>query len=178
MSADLEENRGSLEVKRGHLIFALMFILLSISLLLQIEEQTKWVLKVKFAAQPRFWPAVSLIGMVSFAGLYILYLPQKNLVRADWLETRKWLQTIEFPLWFMIYVNLNPILGYLPSTLIFVPALIWRMGYRTPIMFKSGVAFALVVVIVFKSFLDVKIPGGAIYEFFPNSVRNFFILNF
>jgi hypothetical protein len=52
------------------------------------------------------------------------------------------------------------------------------MGYRTPIMFKSGVAFALVVVIVFKSFLDVKIPGGAIYEFFPDSVRNFFILNF
>jgi hypothetical protein len=34
------------------------------------------------------------------------------------------------------------------------------------------------IVVIFKSFLEVKIPGGAIYELLPNALRSFFILNF
>lgn len=29
-----------------------------------------------------------------------------------------------------------------------------------------------------RKYLEVKIPGGAIYEFLPNALRSFFILNF
>jgi hypothetical protein len=36
----------------------------------------------------------------------------------------------------------------------------------------------LFIVLIFKTFLEVKIPGGAIYEFLPNTLRSFMILNF
>jgi hypothetical protein len=45
-------------------------------------------------------------------------------------------------------------------------------------MLGSAVLVALAVVVVFKSFLSVKIPGGAIYEYLPDALRSFFILNF
>jgi len=44
------------------------------------------------------------------------------------------------------------------------------------ITYAAGIGFCIVV--IFKSFLEVKIPGGVIYEFLPNVLRNFFILNF
>jgi hypothetical protein len=37
---------------------------------------------------------------------------------------------------------------------------------------------ALSIVLVFKTFLEVKIPGGIIYEFLPSTLRSFMILNF
>jgi hypothetical protein len=61
---------------------------------------------------------------------------------------------------------------------IFLPALAYRAGYRNQkmIIYAAGIGFCIVV--IFKSFLEVKIPGGVIYEFLPNVLRNFFILNF
>ena len=44
-------------------------------------------------------------------------------------------------------------------------------------MWSAGV-FAVLVVLIFKSFLQVKIPGAAIYEYLPGALRSFFILNF
>jgi|GEM_PF-5204860 len=38
---------------------------------------------------------------------------------------------LEWAAWFLVDVWLVPIIGYLPMTLIFAPALTWRMGYRT-----------------------------------------------
>ena len=48
---------------------------------------------------------------------------------------------------------------------VFVPALAWRMGYRDKQMMWISLGFAFAVVILFKSLLGVKIPGGAIYEY-------------
>jgi len=33
-------------------------------------------------------------------------------------------------------------------------------------------------VVIFKSLLQVKVPGGAIYEFLPNVMRSFFLTYF
>ncbi len=85
---------------------------------------------------------------------------------------------LEWAAWFLVYVWLVPIIGYLPMTLIFAPVLTWRMGYRTRLVLWSSVAFGFLVVVVFKSLLQVKIPGGALYEILPGALRNFFILNF
>jgi hypothetical protein len=45
-------------------------------------------------------------------------------------------------------------------------------------MLLSSVLIALSIVLVFKTFLEVKIPGGIIYEYLPDTLRNFMILNF
>ena len=39
-------------------------------------------------------------------------------------------------------------------------------------------ALSCLQVLVFKSMLSVKIPGGEIYEYLPAALRNFMILNF
>ena len=41
-------------------------------------------------------------------------------------------------------------------------------------MAAAGVG--LFTVVLFKSLLQVKIPGGAVYEFLPGALRNFMIL--
>jgi len=164
--------------RRGQLVFALAFVAIAVLLLSQITSQTRWVEKTKFVAQPRFWPAVGLGGMVLMGGLHLYLLPWRRISRYDVREVRNWGQVLEYAIWFMGYVLAVPMLGYLPVTLAFVPALSWRMGYRNRMMMVISVVFALAVVVLFKSLLGVKIPGGAIYEYLPGALRSFFILNF
>jgi len=173
-----ERERRFVGPRRGQLAFALAFVVLSMLLLSQIGDQTRWVEKTKLVAQPRFWPAVGLIGMVVLGGFYLKSLPWRRLTVADRAELRKWVSVLEYAAWFMIYVWLVPLVGYLPVTMIFVPALAWRMGYRSRAMMAISVAFAVIVVVLFKSFLSVKIPGAASYEYLPGALRSFFILNF
>lgn len=171
-----ERERRFVGPRRGQLIFALVFLSLSVLLLALIGEQTAWVKKTKLFAQPRFWPAVSLGGMVLLGGLHLYQLPWRRVSRYDLWEARQWGRSLEYGLWFMGYVLLVPIIGYLPITLVFVPLLARRMGYRSPLMMWLSIGFALVVVVLFKGLLSVKIPGALIYEYLPGSLRSFFIL--
>jgi hypothetical protein len=164
--------------RRGQLAYALIFLVLAALLLSQIGTQTRWVDKTKLFAQPRFWPAVGLGAMVLLGGLHLYKLPWRRLTRFDKAETLKWLSVLEYAGWFMAYVFLVPIMGYLPVSLVFVPLLAWRMGYRSRKMLGLSALFAVAVVVLFKSFLSVKIPGGAVYEYLPGALRSFFILNF
>jgi hypothetical protein len=163
---------------RGQILFAIGFFVISAILLSQIGDQTKWVAKTKFAAQPRFWPAVGLGGMVLFGALHVLHLPRRRIIRDDKLEARKWATVFEWVLWFLAYVWLVPIIGYLPVTMAFTTALAWRAGYRSPRMLWTAAGVGAGIVILFKSILNVKIPGSMLYEFFPGALRSFFILNF
>lgn len=176
--ADTEEERRFVGPRRGQILFALLFLGMSLFLLAQIGTQTKWMTKVKFAAQPRLWPAIGLGGMVLFSALHLWTLPRKKTRRDDWQEVKIWLIPFEFALWFLIYVWATPIVGYLLSTIVFTQILILRMGYRQLGFKIAGLGFAICVVVIFKSVLQVKIPGGAIYEYLPSALRNFFILNF
>ncbi len=163
--------------RRGQLFFAMGFLALSLLLISQVGSQTAWVDKTRFFAQPRFWPAVGLISMVVLGGWHLACVPWRQVTREDWDELAKWGRVFEYALWFMIYVWVVPLLGYLPTTLIFVPALAWRMGYRSRNIMVASVVFAVVVVVLFKAGLSVKIPGGAVYEYLPGELRSFFILN-
>lgn len=175
MERDLYRERGWR--KRGQIVFAALFFGFGAVLLALIGQQTTWAEGETLFAQPRFWPAVGLGGMVLFGGLHLWQLPRRRPERSDWGEAQVWVTVFEFAGWFLAYVVLVPILGYLPVTLIFAPALAWRMGYRTPPMLGIAAGFGVAVVIVFKSLLNVRIPGGAIYEFLPAAIRNFAIVN-
>lgn len=161
--------------RRGQLLFALFFVAGSALLLALIGQQTRWVAKAQLFAQPRFWPAVGLTCMVGLGGLHLYLLPWRRIDRADLQEARKWLGVGEFGLWFMAYVLVVPVLGYLPTTVAFVAALCRRMGYRGLRMQAVGLGFSVAVVLLFKGLLAVKIPGGAVYEFLPGALRGLFI---
>lgn len=163
---------------QGQVIFAIAFLIISALLLSQIGDQTKWVKRTAFFAQPRFWPAIGLGGMVLFSALHFWRLPRHRVRRTDVIEAKQWGQAVEYAVWFMLYVLLVPVIGYLPVTVLFVPALTWRLGYRSKPLLWSGAVFGVVVVVFFKSFLQVKIPGSLLYEYLPGAVRSFFILHF
>ncbi|WP_278923176.1 MULTISPECIES: tripartite tricarboxylate transporter TctB family protein [Pseudophaeobacter] len=171
-----ERERRFVGPRRGQLIFALVFLTLSVLLLALIGEQTAWVKKTQLFAQPRFWPAISLGGMVLLGGLHVYALPWRRTSRYDLWEARLWGRSLEFAFWFMGYVLLVPLVGYLPVTLVFVPLLARRMGYRGGWMLGISLGFAVAVVVVFKAVLGVRIPGALLYDYLPAGLRSFFIL--
>ena len=78
----------------------------------------------------------------------------------------------------MVYVFAVPQIGYLLATVIFVTLMALRVGYRGPRMLGIAAATGLGIVLIFKTALSVKIPGGAVYEHLPDALRNFMIVNF
>ena len=172
-----ERERRFTGPRRGQLAFALGFLAISLLLLACIRDQTVWAAKTGLAAQPRFWPAIGLGAMVALGGLHLYRLPWRRFTRFDGAELRRWAAALEYVLWFMAYVVAVPYVGYLPVTMIFVPLLAWRMGYRSGRMLAISVGFAVAVVLVFKMALSVRIPGAVLYEYLPDALRGFFILN-
>lgn len=171
-----ERERRFAGPRRGQLLFVLSFLTLSVLLLSQITQQTAWVNKTGLFAQPRFWPAVGVGGMVFCTALHLWRLPFRRIERADLREALRWVAALEYALWFMVYVMLVPLIGYLPMTLIFVPLLAWRMGYRSLHMMAISAGFAVFTVLFFKGVLAVRIPGAVLYDYLPDAWRSFAIL--
>jgi len=157
----------------GNLFFASLFLLISLVLVLQLGSQTEWKSATKWSSQPALWPAISLFGMLIFATLNWFSAIVSPRIEGRWQEVGFWLSSFEFVAWFMAYVFLVPILGYLPSTIVFALILTYRMGYRSKAMFSYAALAAVSVVVIFKSFLQVKVPGGQAYEYLPDAVRSF-----
>jgi hypothetical protein len=162
--------------RAGQFVFALGFVALSALLLAQLGGQTRLVENTDTVAQPRFWPAVALGMMVGFGALHLWHLPRRRRWDEERREARRWLRPLEFVIWFMVYVWAVPIIGFLPSTLVFAPLLVWRLGYRAARYYWAAAAFAVVAVVLFKGLLAVRIPGGAVYEYLPGAWRGFAIL--
>lgn len=162
----------------GDIVFAALFFAIALLLLSQLGQQTQVKEGAKLFAQPRFWPAVSLSGMAIFAGLHLLGSALSARIPGRWAEVRLWLATLEFALWFVIYALIVPVIGYLPATLAFCVALTARAGYRRKMAFAGAVLGALVIVVVFKSLLQVKIPSGAVYEALPDGIRQIMLTYF
>ena len=58
---------------------------------------------------------------------------------------------------------LVPILGYLPSTVLFAVFLALRTGFRGARTVGIAALFGVFVTVVFRAFLQVKIPAGDVY---------------
>jgi hypothetical protein len=162
----------------GELLFVGLFLLFSLFLLVRMPDQVKWFNKTKWSAQPALWPSVGVIGMAVFGGLHFYTRFRKDNWRREWAEAAVWLRAFEFVGWFMLYVYSVPVIGYLPATLIMAPVLAFRMGYRSGRMLWSAAGVGFAIVLLFKAFLQVKIPGAMIYEYLPGGLRSFMILNF
>lgn len=166
--------------KPAQWLFALMIFVFSIWLLSNLSEQAKFPASKPFVSQPGFWPALSLIGMClcSFIFLAMSWInrdkDRPSLLRSELLV---WLSVLEYPLWFLAYVWAVPQLGYLLSSVLFALLMCFRLGYRSRIIYLAAVVSSIAIVVIFKSFLEVKIPGGEIYRYFPDVVRNFLIIN-
>ncbi|MEM9063455.1 MAG: tripartite tricarboxylate transporter TctB family protein [Pseudomonadota bacterium] len=167
--------------KPGAVVFAAAFLVLAVVLLAQIGEQAKFSAKTlgtgKMFAQPAFWPAVSLAGMVVFGLLHLISAYRARIAgRRD--ELLSWLGPLEYLIWFMVYVFAVPMVGYLPATLVFTTALALRAGYRSTRMLGIAALTGIGIVLIFKTALSVKIPGGALYEFLPDGLRSCAIVYF
>lgn len=161
----------------GSVGFAIVFLLASVVLLSQIGGQTKFSSSGQLFAQPRFWPGVAVLGMVIF-GLGHLLKELRQARSLEPFEVRLWLSAVEYAVWFMAYVWSVPIIGYLLATVVFTVSLAFRQGYRGHRMLLLACLLGFVIVLVFKTGLAVKIPGGELYEYLPDGLRNFMIVNF
>jgi len=163
-------------VRTGELLFLVLFVLFAVFLLSQAPDQVKWFKRTKWSSQPALWSMIGVGSMVLFGGLHLATRFRRDKWREELGESLVWLRSLEFAGWFMMYVFLVPVIGYLPMTLILAPVLTYRVGYRSKGMLWASVGAGLVIVLVFKSFLQVKIPGAMLYEYLPGSLRSFMIL--
>jgi hypothetical protein len=166
---------------RAELLFGLAAFGLAAVLLARLGAETTWIEGEPLVRQPGFWPAISLGGMLLFGAAELFGTWRRNRGRAGQPlgpEVLAWARGGEFALWFMAYVWVVPRIGYLPATLVFCPLLALRLGYRRPWTLLAAALTGLTVVVLFKTLLQVKIPGGAVYEALPAGLRNVMIQYF
>lgn len=162
----------------GDLFYSVICLAFSLFLAVNLSGETTWASGTKLLAQPAFWPYAAVFAMVLFSALHMVSSLMSEKLDGRWQEVGFWLRSIEYAGWFMIYVIAVPQLGYLPSTVLFAVALAIRLGYRGVRYLGAAALFGVVVVLVFKSFLQVKVPGGALYEYLPVTIRSFMLTYF
>ncbi len=162
----------------GDIVFSVVFLLFSVFMLSQIGEQTVWKKGTKLFAQPSFWPAVSLGFMSLFAVFHLIGSAVSPRIEGRWVEVGLWLRSLEFVAWFLVYVAAVPVIGYLLATLLFAMLLAFRLGYRNLKWSIVAVLTGFAIVLLFKTFLQVKVPGGQIYEYLPDAWRSFMLVYF
>ncbi len=162
----------------AQVVFGILAFLVALVFLILFPFQIQVFDELAFHKQPGLWPLISLVGMLIFGFFQVVqyWLNKEMLSEPGFVsESVVWVKALEYAGWFMAYVYLVPATGYLPTTLFFAAMLTWRLGYRSFRMIGSAVLAGLVIVVLFKSFLQVKIPGGAVYQFLPDATRNFMI---
>lgn len=164
--------------RHGDIVFAWIVFAFSVFLLSQLFDQTAHQARGKLVAQPRFWPAVSLIAMTVFAALHLLGSAQSERIDGRWREVWNWVRSVEYAGWFIGYAVSVPYAGYLPTTIIFAVLLALRSGYRSAKMIGAAVVSSFVVVVLFKTLLKVNLPAGQIYEALPDGLRQIMLTYF
>ncbi|MEM7521171.1 MAG: tripartite tricarboxylate transporter TctB family protein [Pseudomonadota bacterium] len=162
----------------GDIVFAWFVLILSLFLLSQLFEQTAYRNGAKLPAQPRFWPAVSLIGMSGFAAFHLIGSALSERIQGRWQEVFLWVRGLEYALWFVAYAAIVPITGYLLTTIAFALILTFRVGYRRPLPLMMAALSAVFIVVLFKTILAVNLPSGQIYEALPDGLRQIMLTYF
>jgi len=94
-------------------------------------------------------------------------------------EAEQWAHALEFVAYFILYTLIVPILGYLLSTVLFGLFLTWRLGYRTRRWMGISFVSCLAIVIVFRSFLQIKTPVNIwLYDQLPIAAKSFMLSYF
>ena len=162
----------------GDIVFAWTLLVLSVLLLTQIADQTSYKSGGKLFAQPRFWPAVSLMGMTFFAAFHLLGSLLSERIEGRWREVLTWFASLEYAIWFIAYAASVPYGGYLPTTIVFAVLLSLRVGYRNAKMLGAAMISSVIIVLLFKTILQVNLPSGLIYEVLPDGLRQIMLTYF
>jgi len=94
-------------------------------------------------------------------------------------EVSKYFAALEFVLYFFAYTVTIPIMGYLLSTLTMGVFLTWRLGYRSPKWLLTGLASSFLIVVVFRTLLQIKTPASIwLYDQLPTALRAFMLTYF
>ena len=94
-------------------------------------------------------------------------------------EMSQWIRSLEFILYFLVYTFSISLLGYLISTLIFAVFLTYRLGYRTKEWILISLISSFVVVLIFRTILQIKTPVNIwLYKFFPENIEIFMKIYF
>lgn len=94
-------------------------------------------------------------------------------------ETAKYAAALEYVGYFILYTLSVPQLGYLISTLLLGVYLTWRLGYRTSKWLLTGFFSSFAVVVIFRSFLQIKTPVSIwLYDQLPAGLRVFMLTYF
>lgn len=94
-------------------------------------------------------------------------------------EASQYLAALEFVAYFIGYTLLVPVLGYLMSTVLLGMYLTYRLGYRSGIWVLRSLATSLAIVLVFRTFLQIKTPASIwLYDQLPQAWRAFMLTYF
>ena len=103
-----------------------------------------------------------------------LLIPNKTLY-----EMIQWIRSLEFILYFLVYTFSISILGYLISTLVFAVFLTYRLGYRTKKWVLISLFSSFIVVLIFRTILQIKTPINIwLYQYFPENIEVFMKIYF
>ena len=164
--------------QRAEIVFAVASFAVAAVLALLWSAQTTWIDGQPLTRQPGLWPLIAIVGMLIFGlGELIACLRRNARNRGSSVsaELLLWARAGEYVVWFLAYVLATPWIGYLPASVAFTTALAWRLGYRGRALALSPLV-GIGIVLIFKTFLEVRMPGGAVYDLFPQGLRNFFVL--
>ena len=161
--------------KPGDLVFAVLLLGGAVALAALLPWQITWSERIFDPAHPGFWPTISVLAMVVFAALHAFSSYISPRIDGRWQEVMTWLRSLEYAIWFLALVSCVPILGFLPSSVIFAAFLTARTGYKARTILAASL-LALVVVLIFKAGLAVRIPGGALYDRLPEVWQPFFAM--
>lgn len=109
--------------------------------------------------------------MTGFAVFHLTGSALSKRISGRWEEVLLWVSAFEYAGWFIAYAAIVPFAGYLPSTLIIAMLLTIRVGFRSRLVLLSAAASAVSIVVLFKAFLQVKLPAGQVYEALPDGLR-------
>lgn len=135
------------ERRPGDLVFAVVFLAFALFLLWNLPTQVPWADGTSLAAQPALWPTVSILGMVVFGTFHFIGSVCSPRIDGRWSEVWLWLRAVEFGGWFLGYVLVLSLLGYLPASLVFAVALTVRLGYRSRMAICSAAEVAIAILL-------------------------------
>ena len=89
-------------------------------------------------------------------------------------EVGQWARTLKFIGYFALYTLAVPALGYLLSTMILLPFLTFRLGYRSWYWLRISGLVAFAIVLLFRTALQIKTPVNIwLYNQLPDAVGSF-----
>ena len=183
------------EFKRvtGDLTLSIIFLILVSFLLISFNTESGWDGRElsqkrvgKILKQQWVGPLICMVILVP-AAIYNLYQStiQLNINKRLRMPSRikyelfQWLKSLEFIVYFLIYTNIITIFGYLISTVIFAIFLTTRLGYRSLKWILRSTIAAFIIVIIFRSILQIKTPVNIwLYKYLPQNFEVFMKIYF